>query len=1477
MPNNLTTTQAGSDDNAAAFVPTAEWVSQLGSSVNDSAFGVAVDREGNVYLTGTTEGDLGGPNAGGEDAWVAKYDPSGTRLWVKQWGTADDERFNDVTVDSNGTVYVTGITGVFEELGYEYDVADILIVKYDSNGELLETQQLGDADEFDKAEKIEVDGSGNVYIMGHSGSDSIGVYGGFVAKYDSSGNQQWAQGNWPGGAEAPMLEDFAVDSAGNVYAAGNRGLDTWSGVLTKYDSSGGELWSNNFSPVYDISLDGANNIYATYSGGLVKYDSNGNKLREQELNDYGRFVGGDREGNVYVLTSIGYGDEKEEKIVKFDGSGNLLWEEQVASELNVSAFLVDSEGKIYLTGSTEDSLSGNNAGGTDAWVGKLDPNAAAAASKALTLDEGTTLAITSNELNVADELPYTITALPTNGSLKLNNAEVAIDDTFTQADIDGGKLTYTHDGSETAKDSFSFIGIPSNPNLTNFFPITINPINDVPTDILLSNSTVESNNDNDTVIGTLKTTDVDSDAHSYALVDDAEGRFVIENNLLKVGDRTLPNSEERTSYTIRVRTTENSPDAQSFEKDLTIGVFDGIDIEWNQQSERLYWFSEDLAVDKDDNIYLVGSDATSTTTWIAKHDSNGDRLWQKESQEVLYLEPNIAVDHQGNTYITSKQAAYPYFTVVIKYDNNGDRLWQAPFEINDSASASGLVVDGDGNVYMTGFIDNWDNRNQRAWIVKYDSQGKQLWQQELNANGYDKSNDVVVDNQGNVYITGSTEGDLAATNAGGGDSFLAKYDPNGNQLWMQQWGTSGSENATSIAIDSNNNLYVVENITERFDGTNPPDTDVFLGKYDSEGNQLWMQQLGTEKIDLATSVVVDSKDRVYISVDSRGNLAGSNVGSLDTFVAAYDGDGKQQWVKNLGTVGDDFSGEVAVDSNGKLYVIGKEQNNNSWLAKLNPNIAPTAIANNNLTVDEGTTDVITNSHLQITDADNAPITYTVTALPTAGSLQLNSAELALNDTFTQTDIDTGNLAYSHNGSETTNDNFSFTVTDGNGGEIENADFSIKINPVNDAPTDVTLNKNTVKENSKTGTLIGKLTTVDDSDAHTYTLVENPGGRFVIEGNELKVADGSKLDFEATTSHTITVRTADNGEPAQSFEKELVITVTDIEDNTVKSTTNHRLGATKENLNLAGKDTINGIGNNLDNRISGNNAKNRVRGKDGNDVLIGRGGNDILIGDKGRDRLAGNRGNDLLNGGPGIDTMNGGPGNDTYIANHTKDVVKEGKNRGTDVVKSSADYNLGAHIENLNLVGKGAINGIGNNFDNRISGNNAKNRIIGKDGNDVLIGRGGNDVLIGDKGSDRLIGNQGNDLINGDVGNDILIGGGGSDRFIFNSGKSYRKASPGQDVIRDFKNRDNDRIILDKTTFGALDSKAGRGFSVIAEFDVVNRNAAVGNSDAVIVYNQNNGSLFYNANGSKSGLGTGGVFAVLDNSPQLEANDFIVRT
>ncbi|MDY6804075.1 MAG: hypothetical protein SXA11_09745 [Cyanobacteriota bacterium] len=83
-------------------------------------------------------------------------------------------------------------------------------------------------------------------------------------------------------------------------------------------------------------------------------------------------------------------------------------------------------------------------------------------------------------------------------------------------------------------------------------------------------------------------------------------------------------------------------------------------------------------------------------------------------------------------------------------------------------------------------------------------------------------------------------------------------------------------------------------------------------------------------------------------------------------------------------------------------------------------------------------------------------------------------------------------------------------------------------------------------------------------------------------------------------------------------------------------------------------------------------------------------------------------------------------------------------------------------------------------------------------------------------------------------------------------------------------------MLDKSTFQAFKSQPGNGFNIVAEFEVVGSDIAATKSDAFIVYNENNGKLFYNPNGSNNGFGSGGVFASLNNTPELENSDFIIR-
>lgn len=151
--------------------------------------------------------------------------------------------------------------------------------------------------------------------------------------------------------------------------------------------------------------------------------------------------------------------------------------------------------------------------------------------------------------------------------------------------------------------------------------------------------------------------------------------------------------------------------------------------------------------------------------------------------------------------------------------------------------------------------------------------------------------------------------------------------------------------------------------------------------------------------------------------------------------------------------------------------------------------------------------------------------------------------------------------------------------------------------------------------------------------------------------------------------------------------------------TVRASVEHRLAANVENLVLTGAGDIDGTGNDLVNTITGNGGSNH------------------------------------LDGGAGADVLAGGEGSDTYTVDHEGDLVTERAGEGTDTVRASVSYALGAHVENLVLTGAGDNSGYGNEHANEITGNAGRNLLDGGSGADRLAGGLGNDTYIIDDAGD----------------------------------------------------------------------------------------------------------------------------------------------
>ncbi len=190
------------------------------------------------------------------------------------------------------------------------------------------------------------------------------------------------------------------------------------------------------------------------------------------------------------------------------------------------------------------------------------------------------------------------------------------------------------------------------------------------------------------------------------------------------------------------------------------------------------------------------------------------------------------------------------------------------------------------------------------------------------------------------------------------------------------------------------------------------------------------------------------------------------------------------------------------------------------------------------------------------------------------------------------------------------------------------------------------------------------------------------------------------------------------------------------------------------------------------------------GTTGSDAIRGSVQNDTLTGGLGNDTLLGLGGNDWLDGGSGNDVMTGGIGHDTYTVDAVGDTVVElgDAGGGNDTVRSSINYTLGAHVENLTLTGT-ALNGTGNTLANVLTGSDTANVLTGAGGNDTLYGLGGNDTLYGSySGADVLDGGAGNDLLNGLFGDDLLTGGLGNDTLIGDAGNDVLIGEDGNDSL-----------------------------------------------------------------------------------------------
>lgn len=281
-----------------------------------------------------------------------------------------------------------------------------------------------------------------------------------------------------------------------------------------------------------------------------------------------------------------------------------------------------------------------------------------------------------------------------------------------------------------------------------------------------------------------------------------------------------------------------------------------------------------------------------------------------------------------------------------------------------------IITDSSGNIYVTGIMSNWTTGsifgqgevNQTtlnvngAFIAKYDSTGLLLWAKQIEANNnMVSSNAIALDANGNIYITGyyGVEITFGVTTpsqttlfavSGSRDIFFAKYNNDGDFLWAKSFGGTGDDapGGNDIEIDTNQNIY----ITGAFHGTvtfgsgetnettlNGAQWDMFLSKYDSNGNLIWVQKAGGADGDSGKNLDLDASGNIYLTGNFNNSVTFGESLSNETmltgitesaYIAKYTNNGNFLWARSpfYATGSSNISGDIKVVNGSRIVYTG---------------------------------------------------------------------------------------------------------------------------------------------------------------------------------------------------------------------------------------------------------------------------------------------------------------------------------------------------------------------------------------------------------------------------------------------------------------------------------------------------------------------------------------------------------------------------
>jgi hypothetical protein len=342
-------------------------------------------------------------------------------------------------------------------------------------------------------------------------------------------------------------------------------------------------------------------------------------------------------------------------------------------------------------------------------------------------------------------------------------------------------------------------------------------------------------------------------------------------------------------------------------------------------------------------------------------DFSGASLTKNGDAELLITVESEATGYGG--ILSGKPiSAYFIWHFAIAPHPTG-KGWARTWGGNNDEEGCVVAIDGNGNAYIAGEFESTvdfdpspgvdehiSNGNNDIFLNKFDSNGEFQWARTWGGDGvWDEGRGVTIDGSGNAYVTGSFfwtvdfdpgPGVEEHTSNGNDDIFLSKFDSNGEFQWARTWGGLDWDTGDGVAIDGSGNAYVTGFFYDTVDfdpgpgvdeHTSKGDVDIFLSKFDLNGEFQWARTWGGGEGDTGFGVAIDSSGNAYISgifydtVDfdpGPGIDEHTSNGVEDTFLSKLDSNGNFQWARTWGGGELDRGIGVAIDGSGNPYITG---------------------------------------------------------------------------------------------------------------------------------------------------------------------------------------------------------------------------------------------------------------------------------------------------------------------------------------------------------------------------------------------------------------------------------------------------------------------------------------------------------------------------------------------------------------------------